>query len=313
MDLALPPTAEDLADAARRAILDAGGFDLTRRCVARPELRRSEASAVVDRLGLADLDVRSSAEALAAGSEVCRVAGSLAFPFPVPALLARPGVAKSGWLAAVDGAAWVEHGDLPGPWTVVEVTGRARRAVPQPSRRNRILAPFVEPMGSEGPTEEVGCADFVLVVTLDCWRILGALEAAQAMAVDHVRARQQFGRPLAEFQGVQFHVADAAVALTGLRQLARFTVWRVAEHGAAALGDALALRRFALESARTVLGISQLLHGAIGFCTEHDLSVVTTQTQAALRLPTDLARTDQLLVRTIEGEGFAGLFEETIR
>jgi hypothetical protein len=289
---------------------DAGGIDLARRAFLDPALRQQVAEPLLDRLGVADLDVRAGADALVAGAELCRLCGAVAFPYPVPALLARPPSGGARFLVAVDGErGWADHGDLPGPWVAVDLGGRARSAEPVATDRNRTLGPFVERLGLAGPVDGPGTADLVVALVLDCWRILGALEAAHAMAVGHVGDRRQFGRTLAEFQGVQFHVADSVVSLRGLRQLARFTACRAAACGAGALVDALALRTYALEAARTVLSASQLLHGAVGFCDEHDLSVITRSVQAPLRLPSDLGRTTELLAGAIDRHGFDGLFD----
>jgi len=310
VDLALPDLASDLGAVTLRAMTDAGGFDLARRCTEQPGLRQTVAGALVEELGLGDLDVRAGTDALLAGAEVCRLAGSLAFPYPLPALLARPASTPARFLAAVDGkGAWADHGDLPGPWLAIDLAGRAFLAAAVPTRRNRTLGPFVERIDLGERVEGPGVPDLVLVMALDCCRILGALEAAHAMAVSHVQGRHQFGRSLAEFQGVQFHIADSAVALRGLRQLTRYTMWRVGRHGLPALVDTLALRSYALETSQTILWTSQLLHGAIGFCDEHDLSVITRDLQGSLRLPTDLARTSELLAEAIDRHGFDGLFD----
>jgi hypothetical protein len=310
MELALPEVAADLGDVSRRAISEAGGLDLARRAVDHPALRSEEAQPIVEQLGIDELDVRSNLEALMAGAEVCRGAGALAFPFPLPALLARPMGGTARFVAAADeGGTWADHADLAGPWVAVSTDGRARQAAHDPRPRQRTLGPFVEHLSLGGDAPEVGTEEFVLFCVLDCWRILGALEAASQLSVAHVRDRRQFGRALAEFQGVQFHVADADVAVRGLRQLAKYTACRVADVGSLALVDALALRTFALEAANTVLSTSHLLHGAVGFCDEHDLSVITTSIQSSLRLPSDLGRTQELLTSEIDRQGFTGLFD----
>ena len=313
MDLSLPEAAVDLGDVARRAMSEAGGLDLARQAVDRPALRVEVAQPIVEQLDINELDVRSNIEALMAGAEVCRGAGALAFPYPLPALLARPIGGTARFVAAVDeGGAWADHADVAGPWVAVSTDGRARQAAHDPRPRRRTLGPFVGHLSLGLDAPEFGTEELVLFCLLDCWRILGALEAASALSVTHVRDRRQFGRALAEFQGVQFHVADADVAVRGLRQLARYTACRVADLGSRAWVDALALRTFALESANTVLSTSHLLHGAVGFCDEHDLSVITTSIQASLRLPSDLARTQELLTAEIDRQGFAGLFQQEV-
>src|SRR5439155_25095544 len=113
---------------------------------------------------------------------------------------------------------------------------------------------------------------------------------------------------LAAFQAVQFQLADAAVAVRGLRETARFTLWRLGACREDALTDALALRVVALECGRQVFRTAHQLHGAGGFCDEHDLSVLSRALQPHLRLPSDLEETTELLARRIEVEGFAGLY-----
>jgi alkylation response protein AidB-like acyl-CoA dehydrogenase len=61
--------------------------------------------------------------------------------------------------------------------------------------------------------------------TLDHTRVtiaaqaLGIAQGALDYAVGYVKERKQFGRPIAEFQGLQFMLADMAMKLEGARQL----------------------------------------------------------------------------------------------
>lgn len=48
---------------------------------------------------------------------------------------------------------------------------------------------------------------------------VGIAQAALDLAVEHVTQRRQFGRALAEFQGLQFMLADMAVAVRAARLL----------------------------------------------------------------------------------------------
>ncbi|MCP9967377.1 acyl-CoA dehydrogenase family protein [Actinomadura madurae] len=63
------------------------------------------------------------------------------------------------------------------------------------------------------------------LATLDHTRItiaaqaLGIAQGALDFAVGYVKERRQFGRPVADFQGVQFMLADMAMRLEGARQL----------------------------------------------------------------------------------------------
>ncbi|WP_433464499.1 acyl-CoA dehydrogenase family protein [Spirillospora sp. CA-128828] len=72
---------------------------------------------------------------------------------------------------------------------------------------------------------EPGTGFKTALATLDHTRItiaaqaLGIAQGALDFAVGYVQQRRQFGRPVADFQGVQFMLADMAMRLEGARQL----------------------------------------------------------------------------------------------
>ncbi len=90
-------------------------------------------------------------------------------------------------------------------------------------------------------------------------------------AVEHLKVREQFGRPLGSFQALRHRVADLTVPL----EAARSTAWYAAR-AAAGLSDDLAVvaplatgrlrRRLHGRSPASVIQ----LHGGIGFTWEHD-------------------------------------------
>ncbi|MGH9301398.1 MAG: acyl-CoA dehydrogenase family protein, partial [Acidimicrobiales bacterium] len=170
------------------------------------------------------------------------------------------------------------------------------------------LGPFVSRLDVDSTEEgEVG-HDVLLHLTLTAWQVLGTLERAVELAVGHVKDRVQFNKPLSAFQAVQFQLADASVAVTGLRQLCQFTLWRVATDPHAAIADALAVRLAALDSARTVLRTTQQLFGASGLCDEYDISILVRHVQPALRLPWGADHTAEHLARAVRQVGFDSLF-----
>ena len=142
------------------------------------------------------------------------------------------------------------------------------------------------------------------MVVLQCWTLLGMLQSAQAMTVNYVRDRRQFGQSLAEFQSVQFALTDVAVATQGLEELCKYTTWAIGNRPAEALTDAIALRSASLEAAETTFRIAHQLHGAIGFCDESDLSWLSRHSQALRRLPFGRSQTEAALVRADPRTGF---------
>jgi hypothetical protein len=213
-----------------------------------------------------------------------------------------------------DRAARVDHGDLFPEWVVAPLAGPAALASPGGPRLGTRLGPFVADLdaGSSAPNRHRIGADTDSAVlhhlALTAFSILGSADRAVELTVEHVNGRIQFGKPISSFQAVQFQLADGAVAVAGLRELAAFTLWRLDTEPGSSLADVLALRVHALDVARAVLRTCQQLHGAAGVCDEYDVSVLTRMVQPALRLPFSAERTAAELAATIQVAGFEGLF-----
>ena len=161
------------------------------------------------------------------------------------------------------------------------------------------------------PIDGAGARDVALGLVLPCWTLLGMLDRAIELTRSHVLVRRQFGKPLAEQQGVQFQLTDAEVERSGVEMLARYALWSVQAGLGEALDDALALRLAALEAAETVFRTAHLLHGAVGFCDETTLSWVSRYSQPIRRLPLGPSATRDLLTRRIGRRGLTGLFRDT--
>jgi alkylation response protein AidB-like acyl-CoA dehydrogenase len=159
------------------------------------------------------------------------------------------------------------------------------------------------------PDATVPAADINLHLVLGSWRILGAVQQSLRIVTEHVRARIQFGKPLADFQAVRFAVADAAVAVRGLHELAKFTICRP-ESLAAQIhsADALILRLKAADTARQVMRTSHQLLGALGFCDESDVSVLDRHTQPLMRLPLGTEELALRLMPCVSDGSFETLF-----
>ena len=308
MDLALPEAAEQFAAAAERAIVGAGGIELARRAEADPKVRAGGVKAIFDTLGLFDLDPRADLESATMAAEVVRVSARYAVPYPVvAAALARPSDAIPLALASSPPAR-VDHGDLFERWILYDFAGHAQVATPKGAPLGSRLAPFVTNLTLKKDKVPSGPVEVELLCTLWASYLLGISEAALELAVSHVKGRVQFGRPLSELQSVRFSVADATVAVDGLRELIRFTLWRVANDPGQARSDALAARLSAQEVAAPTLRLAQQLHGASGMCDEYDISVLVRHVQPALRLPVDTDAMSDLLFDAITTEGFSTLF-----
>jgi hypothetical protein len=100
---------------------------------------------------------------------------------------------------------------------------------------------------------------------------LGIGKGAFALARDFLKAREQFGRPIAEFQGLQWMLADMSVGLAAAEALVA-----KAAHGAARTGfpdqtEAAQAKILAAETAVKVTNDALQLHGAAGYSRENPL------------------------------------------
>lgn len=91
--------------------------------------------------------------------------------------------------------------------------------------------------------------------------LAGLADGALGMAVEHARAREQFGAPLAALPVVQARLADAALARDGLL----LSAWSAADPEARFPRDSLL---WAGGACREVTAHVQQVHGGIGFALE---------------------------------------------
>ena len=92
MDPALPGVATEFADAVERTVKALGGVDVARRAEVDPSIRTTEVMAMLERLGVPDIDPRADVESALVAGELCRVAGRYVLPFPIVGyVMARPG------------------------------------------------------------------------------------------------------------------------------------------------------------------------------------------------------------------------------
>lgn len=312
MNPVLPDEAVEFGAAAAKAFAALGGVDAARRAEDDPTIRSSEVAETLRPLGLDDLDPRADADSLAAAAALCETAGRVALPYPVASVLLRDAEGRP-FAVVPDGSLRVDHGDLEAAWVAAPLHGPAQLAGAGGAPLSTRLGPFVTDLVPEGLAANRATigdtdADVLLHVALTSATVLGTCDRAVQLAVEHVNDRIQFGKPIASFQAVQFQLADAAVAVSGLRELLHFTLWRLDVAAGVALADVLGLRLQALDVARAVLRTCQQLHGAAGVCDEYDVSVLARMVQPALRLPWSAERTAHELMAAVQRHGFDGLF-----
>lgn len=92
----------------------------------------------------------------------------------------------------------------------------------------------------------------------------GIAQGAYETALDFARTRQQFGRPIAEFQGIQWMLADMSVGLAASQAL----IYKAAANagtGFPSMQDAAQAKVLAADTAIKVTNDALQIHGAMGY------------------------------------------------
>jgi alkylation response protein AidB-like acyl-CoA dehydrogenase len=100
---------------------------------------------------------------------------------------------------------------------------------------------------------------------------LGAAQAALEQSLRYVEERKQFGKPLSEFQALQFRLADMLTDLTASRQMVRLAAHKLdAGDLEASLYCAMA-KRFATDRCFELCNQALQLHGGYGYLNDYPL------------------------------------------
>ena len=125
---------------------------------------------------------------------------------------------------------------------------------------------------------EAAAAAFDMGALLCAAQLSGLGDRLLEITVEYAKTRQQFGRPIGEFQAVKHHLADAYVALEHARPLL---------HGAAlSYGtpdfsrDVSAAKAAASDATYFASRITLQVHGAIGYTDEYDPSLLIRKARA---------------------------------
>jgi len=121
---------------------------------------------------------------------------------------------------------------------------------------------------------EEGEGDRLFLKTLDGGRIgigamaLGLAQAAYEAASAYAKERQQFGRPIASFQGIAFKIADMATQIDAARLMVYRAAW-LKDNDQPYSTEAAMGKLFASEVARQVTNDALQVHGGYGYLTEY--------------------------------------------
>jgi alkylation response protein AidB-like acyl-CoA dehydrogenase len=121
---------------------------------------------------------------------------------------------------------------------------------------------------------EVGMGFVNFMKTLDAGRIgigalsLGIAEGALEQALRYATERKQFGKPIADFQGLQFMLADMATEIEAAKHLVYHAAW-LKEQGKPYSTEASMAKLFASEVAMRVTTKAVQVHGGYGYTKEY--------------------------------------------
>jgi alkylation response protein AidB-like acyl-CoA dehydrogenase len=94
---------------------------------------------------------------------------------------------------------------------------------------------------------------------------LGGARASLEAAVRYLGERKQFGKALAEFQALQFKVADMATELEAARLMIRQAAWKLDQGTADATLSCAMAKRFATDICFDIVNAALQLHGGYGY------------------------------------------------
>jgi butyryl-CoA dehydrogenase len=116
----------------------------------------------------------------------------------------------------------------------------------------------------------------IAMSTLDGGRIgiaaqaVGIAQAAFEEALSYTQAREQFGKPIAELQAIQFYLADMATELDAARLLTWKAAW-AKQTGRRYSLEAAQAKLFASEMAQRVTTKALQVHGGYGYTREYNV------------------------------------------
>ncbi|HEX5431662.1 MAG TPA: acyl-CoA dehydrogenase [Bryobacteraceae bacterium] len=99
-------------------------------------------------------------------------------------------------------------------------------------------------------------------------QMLGLAQGALDHALEYARQRKQFGKPISEFQGVQFELAEMAVEVEAARLLV-YNAARLRDAGQPLLTEAAMCKYFASQMAERVASRAVEVLGGVGFTKDY--------------------------------------------
>jgi len=100
---------------------------------------------------------------------------------------------------------------------------------------------------------------------------IGTAQQALNTAMTYMQEREQFGKPIAAFQGLQFKLADMATELVAARQLVRLAAYKLDQNDPEKTAYCAMAKRFATDIGFQVCDAALQIHGGYGYIKEYPL------------------------------------------
>jgi acyl-CoA dehydrogenase len=150
-------------------------------------------------------------------------------------------------------------------------------------------------LGEEGGGFKLAMATLDLYRTSVGAAAVGMAARARDLAIERVKQRKQFGKPLAEFQLTQAALADMHVEVSAATLLVLSAAHRIDVSGEAAAVDAAMAKLYATEAAQRVIDQALQLHGGQGVVRDNPIERLYREVRA-LRIYEGTSEIQKLII-----------------
>jgi alkylation response protein AidB-like acyl-CoA dehydrogenase len=96
---------------------------------------------------------------------------------------------------------------------------------------------------------------------------LGAAKEAYDLALNHATQRKQFGKPISDFQAIQFYLAEMATKIYAMEQMVYHSAWLM-EQGEPVTMPGSMIKLYCSEESSWIINKSLQIHGGMGYSAE---------------------------------------------
>jgi alkylation response protein AidB-like acyl-CoA dehydrogenase len=114
-----------------------------------------------------------------------------------------------------------------------------------------------------------------------CAEMTGGMQRSLELAVEYVKTRKQFGKPIGMFQAVQHQCADMLLYTESSRSATLYAAWALTENIPEAPVAVSVAKSYASDACREVGNRAIQVHGGMGFTWENDLHLYYRRAKAS--------------------------------